>query len=361
MNQSNRHYKIPRGHIVGRVTATDSSEICEIQNDSGEEEKINVPRNFETSVRNVIKRNQDLFAKKDSDLGFSNTVKMSINTGDHHPIKNRPYRVPLNKRQIIDKAVKEMLDAKIIERSQSPWSFPLVVVKKKDGSDRMCVDFRTLNKIVKPVSFPLPLIDDILCLLGKAKYFTALDLKSGYWQVQLDEKSKEKTAFACHKGLFQFNRMPFGLSNAPAVFQELMNIVLQGQEDFSIAYLDDILIFSETAEEHLEHIQQVFDRLRKHGLKLKLKKCSFFQEQTEYLGFIINEQGVKPDPKKVDAIRQLPAPTSVREVRGFIGMCSYYRRFIPNFSQIAEPLIDLTRKYAKFKWSEVCQRALDFT
>ena len=360
VNQSNRHYKIPRGHIVGRVTATDVTEICEIQNDSNANEKIKVPKEFELSVRNIIKRNKDLFARKDSDLGHTSTVKMSIHTGDHDPIKNRPYRVPLNKRQIIDKAVKEMLDAKIIERSQSPWSFPLVVVKKKDGSDRMCVDFRTLNKIVRPVSFPLPLIDDILCLLGKAKYFTALDLKSGYWQVELDEKSKEKTAFACHKGLFQFNRMPFGLSNAPAVFQELMNIVLQGQEEFSIAYLDDILIFSETAEKHLEHIQQVFNRLRKHDLKLKLKKCSFFQEQTEYLGFIIDKEGVKPDPKKVEAIRQLPAPTSVREIRGFIGMCSYYRRFIPNFSQIAEPLIDLTRKYAKFKWSETCQKAFDY-
>jgi hypothetical protein len=147
--------------------------------------------------------------------------------------------------------------------------------------------------------------------------------------------------------------MPFGLSKAQAVFQELMKIVLQGQEKFSIAYLDDILIFSETAEGHLKHIQQVlvFDHLGQHSLKLKLKKCSFFQEQTEYLGFIISEQGIKPDPKKVDTIRQLPAPTSVREIKGFIGMCSYYRRFTPNFSQIAELLIDLTRKYAKFRWS----------
>lgn len=147
----------------------------------------------------------------------------------------------------------------------------------------------SVNKIVKPVSFPLPLIDDILCLLGKAKYFTALDLKSGYWQVKLEDSSKEKT---CHRGLFQFNLMPL-LNNAPAVFQELMNIVLQGQEEFAIAYLDDILIFSETPEDYLRHIQDVFHRLRKHGLKLKFKKCSFFKEQTEYIGFIINEHGVK--------------------------------------------------------------------
>ena len=170
-----------------------------------------------------------------------------------------------------------MLEAKVIERSQSPWSFPLVVVKKKDGSDRMCVDFRTLNKIVRPVSFPLPLIDDILSLLGDAKYFTALDLKSGYWQVQLEEDSKEKTAFACHRGLFQFNVMHFGLSNAPAVFQELMNIVLQGCEEFAMAYLDDVLIFSKNPEEHLRHIETIFERIRQHGLKLKFKKCAFFR------------------------------------------------------------------------------------
>ena len=204
-----------------------------------------------------------------------------------------------------------MLEAKVIERSQSPWSFPLVVVKKKDGSDRMCVDFRTVNKIVRPVSFPLPLIDDILSLLGDAKYFTALDLKSGYWQVQLEEDSKEKTAFACHRGLFQFNVMPFGLSNAPAVFQELMNIVLQGCEEFAMAYLDDVLIFSKNPEEHLRHIETIFERIRQHGLKLKLKKCAFFKEETEYLGFVISKDGVKPDPKKVEAIRDLLEPKTV--------------------------------------------------
>lgn len=360
VNQSNKSYKIRRGYIVGRITSVNPKEILEISSGQNTNEKIDAPKRFEQSVQRLVNRNKDLFAKKDSDLGVTETVKMKIDTEGHHPIKNRPYRAPLNKRQIIDKAIAEMMEAKIIERSQSPWSFPLVVVKKKDGSDRMCVDFRSLNKIVKPVSFPLPLIDDILCLLGKAKYFTALDLKSGYWQVKLEDSSKEKTAFACHKGLFQFNRMPFGLSNAPAVYQELMNIVLQGQEEFAIAYLVDILIFSETPQDHLRRIQDVFHRLRQHGLKLKLKKCSFFKEQTEYLGFIINEHGVKPDPKKVEAIQKLPAPTTVREVRGFIGMCSYYRRFIPNFSKIAEPLIDLTRKYARFKWTPYSQEAFDF-
>ena len=199
-----------------------------------------------------------------------------------------------------------------------------------------------------------------MALLGKSKFFTSLDLKSGYWQVAMEEKDKEKTAFACHKGLFEFNVMPFGLSNAPAVFQELMSVVLQGCDNFATAYLDDILIFSATLEEHLEHLSIIFDKLRQHKLKLKLKKCGFLKLETNYLGFVISEDGIQPDQKKIEAIRGLPAPTCVREVRSFIGMRSYYRRFIPNFSQIAEPIVALTRKYAHFKWSDIHQKAFEF-
>ena len=176
----------------------------------------------------------------------------------------------------------------------------------------------------------------------------------------MNEKDKEKTAFACHRGLFEFNVMPFGLSNAPAVFQELMSVVLQGCDRFATAYLDDIMIFSATLEEHMHHLKVIFGKLRQHNLRLKLKKCSFLQLETNYLGFIISEEGIKTDEKKVEAIRSLPVPTCVREVRSFIGMCSYYRRFLPNFSQIAEPIIMLTRKYAHFKWSDVHQKAFEF-
>ena len=253
-----------------------------------------------------------------------------------------------------------MLDADVIKRSRSPWSFPVVIVDKKDGNKRFCVDFRKLNQITKKNSYYLPLIDDILALLGKAKFFTSLDLKSGYWQVAIDERDKEKTAFACHKGLFELNVMPFDLSNAPAVFQELMSVVLQGCYDFATAYLDDIMVFSSTLEEHLEHLTIIFGKLRQHNLKLKLKKCSFLQLETNYLGFVISEEGIKPDEKKIEAIKSLPVPTCVREVRSFIGMCSYYRRFIPKFSQIAEPIIALTRKYAHFKWSDTHQRAFEY-
>lgn len=372
VNYTNKHYKLKRGCAIGKGKSLQTHEVSEIntQNNLGIDKtqnseeidlsEVKADTKFKENVVKIIRKNKFLFAKKDSELGGTKTVEMHIDTGQHKPIKNRPYRVPLNKRKIIDDAVDEMLDAGVIERSMSPWSFPLVVVKKKDGSNRMCVDFRSLNKIIRPSSYPLPVIDDILALLGKSKYFTALDLKSGYWQIALEESSKEKTAFTCHKGLFQFRVMPFGLSTAPAVFQSLMSVVLQGCEDFAIAYLDDILIFSKNEQDHYKHIEIIFKKLKEHGLKLKLKKCAFFQEETDYLGFTISEKGVSPDQKKVSAIRELPEPKTVREVRGFIGMCSYYRRFIPNFSKIAEPIIALTKKYARFKWTPQCQVAFDY-
>ncbi|VDI50167.1 Hypothetical predicted protein [Mytilus galloprovincialis] len=215
--------------------------------------------------------------------------------------------------KIIDRTIEELLEAKIIRKSRSAWAAPIIIVSKKDKTSRMCVDYRRLNAISKIYSFPLPLIDDLLASVGKAKVMTSLDLKSGYYQVKVKESDKEKTAFVCHKGLFEFNVLPFGLASGPSLFSELVTEVLQGLEHFSTAYIDDILIFSETEEEHLGHIQQVFDRLRQHKLKLKLKKCNFLQNETNYLGFIISKDGLKPDPEKVKAIQGMKAPSNVRE------------------------------------------------
>ncbi|MCG8078877.1 MAG: DDE-type integrase/transposase/recombinase [Candidatus Thiodiazotropha taylori] len=369
VNNTNKTFTIRKGCPLAKIeqvqgqTIMSVNDVSKLQASEGHLvetfEDLDVPEKHKKRVLDLILRNKDLFANKDSELSHTDTVKMKIDTGDHNPMKLRPYRTPLNNRKVIDNAIDEKKKKKIIERSKSPWSFPVVIVDKKDGSKRFCVDFRALNKVTKANSYPLPLIDDILALLGHAKYFTLLDLKSGYWQVCVDDECKEKTAFACHRGLFQFNVMPFGLTTAPAVFQELMSHVLEGLDRFTVAYLDDILIFSRTLEEHLTHIQNVFDRLRKHSLRLKLKKCSFLKSETNYLGFVINDNGIKPEEKKVNVIKSLPTPQTVRDVRSFIGMCSYYRRFIPHFSAIAEPLIALTRKYAKFKWNPKCQSAFD--
>ena len=198
-----------------------------------------------------------------------------------------------------------------------------------------------------------------MAALGKAKYYITLDLKGGYWQIPLNEEDKEKTAFTCHRGLYEYNVMPFGLAGTPGMFQELMSVVLHGLGNFTMAYLDDI-IFSASEEEHKQHIQIVFDCLRQYNLKLKLSKCKFMQKETQYLGFIISEDGIMTDPDKIKGTRQMLPPTCVREVRSFICMCSYYRRFIPNFSAIAKPLIRLTKKFAKFDWSKECQAAFEF-
>jgi hypothetical protein len=365
VNNTNKTYKLKRGCVIGRINVIDDKSIeTSVQDKNKDEEQfddlkaeLQVSPEHRQMIENIVLHNRDLFAKTDADLGHTDTIKMKIDTGNHSPIKMKPYRTPLNKRKIVDNAIDEMLSANIVRRSKSPWSFPIVVVDKKDGSKRFCVDFRQLNKITKTNSWPLPLIDDLLDQLGKAKYFTSLDLKSGYWQVLMEEKDKEKTAFVCHRGLFEFNVMPFGLCNAPQIFSELMSRVLAGLELFAVAYLDDILIFSESIEDHEKHIQTVFNCLREHGLKLKAKKCSFVQEETKYLGFIIDKNRIRPDSSKAEVIRSLSVPNTVKGVRSFIGMCSYYRRFIPNFSKIAEPLVSLTKKLPRFKWSDECQKA----
>ena len=365
MNNTNQTVRLRRGCPVARLNGTLRIEEISRTNKpsqqvtSKELSEVKVDSEFKDEVMALLMKNRDVFASKDKNLGMTDTVQMKIDTGDHEPIKKQPYRTPLRQRKLVDDAIDEMLDAGIVKRSRSPWGFPIVLVEKKDGSKRFCVDYRALNKITKNNAHPLPVIDDILACLGTARYFSKLDLKSGYWQVEVHEGDKEKTAFTCHRGLFQFNVMPFGLANAPGVFQELMSVVLEGQEGHALAYLDDILVFSDTVENHLEHIQRVLNSLRRHNLRLKPTKCEFFRKETQYLGFRISSKGIQPDYHKVKSIKAVTNPSTVREVRGFIGMCSYYRRFIPDFSDIAEPLIKLTRKYSRFQWGDACQMAFD--
>ena len=370
-NSTNKTIRIKKGKAIACLEIIEKDKvIASVQSDRQQRRKpekvdndylakeIKAEREFWDLAYDILKRNRDIVAKTDLDLGATSTVLANITT-DHPPIKKKAYRAPLNKQKVIDDAINEMMEAGVIKRSQSPWAFPVVVVDKKDGTKRFCVDFRALNAVTKPNAYPLPRIDDILDSLGKSRYFTTLDLRSGYWQVQLDENSREKTAFTCHRGLFEFTRMPFGLAGAPSIFMQLMHIVLEGLEDIAIPYLDDIIILGKTITDHQKNIETVFARLRKHNLKIKLKKCEFFRTQTKYLGFVVNGQGIMPDPDKVSAIRAMTEPTSVREVRGFIGMCSYYRRFVPGFSDIAAPLIELTKKFSRFRWTEACQKSFD--
>ncbi|KAL4232960.1 hypothetical protein ACF0H5_007648 [Mactra antiquata] len=315
------------------------------------------PDKYLPQITSLLDDNLDILSSSDRDLGQTNTVKCKIDTGNSPPIKTKTYFTPLKNRQIIDEAVKDMLEAKIIQRSNSPWSSPVVIVTKKDGGKRFCVDFRKVNQVTKKNSWPLPRIDEILAQLGNGKFFSTLDLRAGYWQVELDSSSREVSAFSTSTGLYEFLKMPFGLANAPSVFQELMSIVLEECREFAFAYLDDIIIFSPTVDEHLRHIQIIFDKLRTHNLKLKIQKCTFLQHETNYLGYVISDKGIKACPEKVKTIREMAAPKTTREARSYLGLIGYYRRLIPSFSTIAAPIIALTRKYSRFKWTPECEES----
>lgn len=367
-NNTDKTMRLNKGNVIAKVEVvqgdiTPISEVVDnIANNTGEAvdiEKVSVPEEYRAQMEKLLRDNEDLFAATDLELGRTDAIKMKIDTGDHPPIRVKPYRTPLNKRPVVDKAIEDMLVADIIRPSRSCWSFPIIIIGKKDGGQRFCVDFRKLNQITKNYVWPLPHIDDILCSMGKSIVFTSLDLKSGFWQVPVEEEDRKKTAFSCHKGLYEFNSMPFGLSTAPSVFQELMNHVLEGIGGFATAYLDDVIIHSATDEEHLQHIQKVFDRLRQFGLKMKMSKCTFMKNQINYLGFLVGANGIQVDPKKIRAIQEMIPPTDVRGVRAFHGCTSYYRRFCPGFSKVASPLIALTKKHARFDWSEECQQAFE--
>ena len=267
-------------------------------------------------------------------------------------------RIPVHKLHDVDQFVEEGLSTNIIRPSRSPWASPLVLVKKTDGSTRFCVDFRKLNEVTVGDSFPIPRIDDSLRALHGAQIFITPDLTKGYWQVPVRESDREKTAFRCHRGLFEFNTMPFGLKGAPATFQRLMTSVL-GEFNWKILliYLDDVIIYSRSVEEHFEHLTRVFTKIREARLKLQPTKCSFARTQVRYLGHVISSSGVEPDPEKVRAIKEYPRPSSVSELRRFLGMASYYRRFIAEFAEIAQPLHALTTNDISFQWSETCEKA----
>lgn len=284
--------------------------------------------------------------------GVTPCIQHHIKLKDDTPIKQRYLPRNPKMQQVINEEVEKMLEDNIIERSHSPWSSPAVIVKKKDGRPRFCIDFRKLNSVTEKDAYPLPYINAILDKLRAASYFSTIDLKNGYWQVALTNESKPLTAFTVPgKGLFQFRVMPFGLHAAPATFQRLLDSVIGPDlEPHAFAYLDDIVVASATMDEHIRHLQEVFKRLRQANLRINPEKCQFGLRSIKYLGHVVTGDGIQTDPDKVAAITQMPPPTNVRELRRFLGAASWYRRFIGQFSTIIAPLTMLLRKKQPWKW-----------
>ena len=311
-------------------------------------------------IANLLSKYKDIFSAGDHDLGRTDWTKHPIKTKVTAPTRERPRRTPVGLRAEVDRQVKDLLERGIIEPSNSPWSSPVVLVTKKDGSKRFCVDYRKLNSVTVYDAYPIPRIDDSLDALAGAKWFSTLDLASGYWQIELDEDAKLKSAFTVRGGHYQWNVMPFGLSTAPATFERLMERVMNGlQWEILLVYLDDIIVYGSSIEEEIHRLETTFQRLRAAKLKLKPSKCNLFQKEVLYLGHVVSEQGVSTDPAKIEAVKDWPVPTNVTAVRSFIGTASYYRRFMQGFANIARPLHQLMGKNVKFKWSVDCQVAFE--
>ena len=300
----------------------------------------------------------NVFAVPDGQLGCTDRIRHTIDTGDARPIRQVPRWLAASQREIAEKEINKMLDQGTIEPSDSPWAAPIVLVAKKDGTTRFCVDYRKLNNVTRKDAFPLPRIDETLDTLSGTQWFSTLDMASGYYQIGMDDRDKCKTAFTTHMGLYQFRVMPFGLCGAPATFERVMELVLRGLRwERCLVYLDDVIVFGKTFEQALENLEEVFSRFQSANLKLKPKKCHLFRKEVNFLGHIVSGDGIRCDPSKISAVKDWETPTSVAEVRSFLGLASYYRKFVEGFATIASPLHDLLRKNTKFVWTDTCQEA----
>ncbi|KAG1419562.1 hypothetical protein G6F58_004549 [Rhizopus delemar] len=309
---------------------------------------------LERKLRKLLERYKHIFDWNNDTIGFTNLLAHKIIIKeDTHPISHRPYRMSPIEAEYLQKELEKYTKLGVITPSNSPWAAPIILVKKKNGEYRMVIDYRKLNAVTKKDAYPLPRIDDLLDTLGKAKVFSALDMRAGFHQVPMEESSKELTAFTTKFGTYHYNTLPMGLVNSPATFQRLIDLCFRSLiNKCLVAYIDDLNVYSENSIEHLQHLDQVFNCIQIANLKLNPEKCFFFKDHLKFLGYIVTKEGIQTDPEKIKKIVDYPVPRTITQVRAFLGIASYYRRFIKNFASIARPLHDQTKTKKKLPWTK---------
>ena len=332
-----------------------------------------VSAKYREQFRQLCKEFEDIFSKDSTDIGKTSLITMDIDTGDSPPAE--ALQSTLKHREWVQKELETLERAGVIVRSISPWASPIVIVPKKTEPGepprrRLCVDYRVINSLLPEVQkahskakgvltlVPLPQIDHIYARLRGSKIFSTFDPRSGYHHMALSLEARAKSAFVTPMDKFEFTRCPFGLSQAPAYFQRLINKVIKGLP-FAFGYLDDVLIYSPDIKTHLQHIKIFFQRLREADLKLKNSKCNYFKTHVQYLGHLFSGKGIRPLPEKLDSIKKMPAPTTPKEIKQFLGLVGYYRKFIPRFADIARPMTNLTKQDIPLEWTIQCQAAFE--
>jgi hypothetical protein len=358
-SSSDKNQNLPTSN-VSHVETVSNADHTEIGRQLGVNIDDNLTEQEKDELLELVGRNRDVFATSLKELGCYKGHQHIIDTGDAKPCKSRFYRASPDQKREIERQVNEMLETGIISRSTSDWLSPVILVRKSNGTYRLVVDYRGLNKLVKPIYFPLPRHEDVVDTLGEkeAKIFSTLDLAQAFLQTELDPATKHRSAFIVHNGVYEYNRTPYGLSNSPASFGIVMSKVLRDfLYIFALVYADDILVYSSDLSTHKKHLQTIFDQLRKSGLTLKPTKCTLGAPKVKFLGHVFSEHGVAVDPEKTKAIDTFPVPTNATQIKSFLGLCQYYRKFCKSFSHICSPLTALLQKDAKFFWDSNCQQS----
>lgn len=378
-NQCNKTYGSLATSYSASASQKKTTEKTELTFDFGDSP---LPEDWKTRISQKLGEMSDVFACHDMDFGHTSKVKHHIKLKDETPFKQRPRPIHPQDFEAVRKHLQELLDTDVIRESESPFASPIVVVRKKNGDVRLCIDYRKLNLQTIKDAYALPNLEETFSALTGSKWFSVMDLKSGYYQIELEECDKPKTAFVCPLGFWEFNRMPQGITNAPSTFQRLMEKCMGNMNLKEVlVFLDDLIVFSETLEEHENRLLRVLHRLKEYGLKLSPEKCKFFQTSVRYLGHIVTQNGVETDPEKVCALKTWPRPNNLKELRSFLGFSGYYRRFVKDYSKIVKPLNELTSGYPPIRkgskrikpgckyfnpkepfadrWTPACQQAFD--